>query len=168
MLSCRRRCGARMLSLPSYAILKDAVEEIQIEALIAARRKVVERIASGNRDLWRALTEGLASTAPYTFNATEAGRRDLQGVALWYWLKAGDQAAFDFAADLYRQAGNQTDRSNALRAVLAGDDQALQEEMLEKLLRALAGRQPDGRAVVVDAGLGAGRDHGRYRKADAA
>lgn len=122
---------ARMLSLPGYAILKDAVEEIQIEALIAARRKVVERIASGNRDLWRALTEGLASSAPYEFNAAEAGRRDLQGVALWYWLKAGDQAAFDFAADLYRQAGNQTDRSNALRAVLAGDDQALQEEMLE-------------------------------------
>lgn len=121
---------ARMLSLPGYAILKDSVDEIQIEALIAARRKVVERIASGNRDLWRSLTEGLASKEPYVFNSTEAGRRDLQGVALWYWLKAGDQAAFDFAADLYRQATNQTDRSNALRAVLAGDDQALQDDML--------------------------------------
>ncbi|WP_108125385.1 aminopeptidase N [Saccharospirillum mangrovi] len=121
---------ARMLSLPGYAILKDAVDEIHIDALIAARRKVVERIASGNRDLWRSLTESLASTAPYEFNAAEAGRRDLQGVALWYWLKAGDQAAFDFAADLYRQASNQTDRSNALRAVLAGDDQALQDDML--------------------------------------
>jgi len=121
---------ARMLSLPSYAILKDAVDEIHIEALIAARRKVVDRIASGNRDLWRSLTESLSSSADYVFNAEEAGRRDLQGVALWYWLKAGDQAAFDFSADLYRQAGNQTDRSNALRAVLAGDDQALQDEML--------------------------------------
>lgn len=120
-----------MLTLPGYAILKDAVDEIHMDSLIAARRGTVDAIASRFRDIWRSLTEGLSAKGDYVFNADEAGRRGLQGLALWYWLKSGDQAAFDFAADLYHQAGNQTDRANALRAVLAGEDHALQEALLE-------------------------------------
>jgi len=120
-----------MLSLPGYAILKDAVDEIYIENLVAARKAVTSAIATRYRDIWRSLTEGLAARGDYEFSASEAGRRSLQGLALWYWLKSGDQAAFDFAADLYHHAGNQTDRGNALRAVLAGEDHALQDELLE-------------------------------------
>ncbi|MEX0623950.1 MAG: DUF3458 domain-containing protein, partial [Saccharospirillum sp.] len=121
---------ASMLTLPGYAILKDAVDVVYIDDLIAARKHLVKTLASRYRDIWRSLTEKLSSDAPYEFNAEESGRRQLQGLSLWYWLKAGDQAAFDFAAELYAGATNQTDRSNALRAVLAGDAEALQQSLL--------------------------------------
>lgn len=121
---------ASMLTLPGYAILKDAVDVVYIDDLIAARKHLVKTLATRYRDIWRSLTEKLSSDAPYEFNAEESGRRQLQGLSLWYWLKAGDQAAFDFAAELYASATNQTDRSNALRAVLAGDAEALQQSLL--------------------------------------
>ena len=121
---------ASMLTLPGYAILKDAVDVVYIDDLIAARKHLVKTLATRYRDIWRSLTEKLSSEAPYEFNAEESGRRQLQGLSLWYWLKAGDQAAFDFAAQLYASATNQTDRSNALRAVLAGDAEALQQSLL--------------------------------------
>ncbi len=122
---------AAMLTLPGYAILKDAVDEIRIEHLISARKAVINAVAVRYRDIWRSLTEGLIGKGEYRFDSSEAGRRSLQGLALWYWLKSGDQAAFDFAAELFHQATNQTDRANALKAVLAGEDHALQDELLE-------------------------------------
>jgi aminopeptidase N len=121
---------ASMLTLPGYAILKDAVDMVYIDDLIAARKHLADTLASRYREIWRSLTEKLSSTAEYTFNADESGRRQLQGLSLWYWLKAGDQSAFDFASELYANAANQTDRGNALRAVLAGDARTLQKSLL--------------------------------------
>ncbi|MHA7878169.1 MAG: aminopeptidase N [Saccharospirillum sp.] len=128
-LSCAKR--AAMLTLPGYPILKDAVDVIHIDALIAARKHLVTTLARQFRELWRALTERLTSDADYRFDAAEAGRRRLQGVCLRYWLAAGDQSAFDFSADLYAKASNQTDRVNALRALLDGEDQSLQQSLLD-------------------------------------
>lgn len=122
---------AAMLALPGYPILKDAVDDIHIESLIAARKHLASTLARQFRDLWRSLTERLSSDEAYRFDATESGRRKLQGLCLRYWLNAGDQSAFDYAAELYRRATNQTDRVNALRAILDGDDKALQASLLE-------------------------------------
>jgi aminopeptidase N len=121
---------ASMLTLPGYAILKDAVDVVYIDDLIAARTFLVDTLATKYRDIWRSLTEKLSSDKAYAFNAEESGRRQLQGLSLWYWLKAGDQAAFDFAENLYGHATNQTDRGNALRAVLAGDAKTIQQSLL--------------------------------------
>ncbi|MCH8532669.1 MAG: aminopeptidase N [Saccharospirillum sp.] len=122
---------AAMLAMPGYPILKDAVDEIHIESLIAARKQLLSTVSRQFRDLWRSLTESLSSDAAYRFDAAESGRRKLQGLCLRYWLNAGDQSAFEHAAELYRRATNQTDRVNALRAILDGDDQALQSSLLE-------------------------------------
>lgn len=119
-----------MLKLPGYAILKDAVDEVHIESLVAARKAVISAVASRYRDIWRSLTERLAGKGEYQFNADEAGRRSLQGLSLWYWVKAGDQSAYDYADELYRRATNQTDRGNALQAAMAGEDHSLQDELL--------------------------------------
>jgi aminopeptidase N len=114
---------AALLSLPSYQMLVDNLQEnVDAESIINARDAMRSYIAVQFQDRWKDLVSALASAEPYEFNAREAGRRELQGLALSYFSLTGDNSALSSAEALYRAAHNQTDRLNGLKAVVNSTD----------------------------------------------
>jgi len=113
---------ASLLTLPAYQLLMDNITPIDAGALIKARELLKKHLATKYASSWAELTHQLASAEQYTFNSDEAGRRELQGLALNYWTLSGDDNAVNYAEALYRAAQNQTDRLNGLRAALESED----------------------------------------------
>lgn len=126
---------ATMLNLPSYQLLVDSMSDVDAQALIAARNAVKQRIAEGFADQWADLTRNLASADAYTFNAAESGRRDLQWLALYYWVCTGSAEALTFAEAHYRAANNQTDRFNGIMAVMKSSDVVRQQVLRDHFYR---------------------------------
>lgn len=126
---------ATLLKLPTYPMLVDNSDMIDASRLIAAREQLLNHLASGYFASWTELSQSLASAEPYRFGATEAGRRELQGLALQYWVKGGNDDAVNYAEALYRAANNQTDRQNGLLAVLKSDDTDRKDALLAHFYR---------------------------------
>ncbi len=126
---------ATLLTLPSYQLLMDNMAVVDPEALIAARDAHKQFIATTYASQWRELTHNLASAEDYQFNASEAGRRELQGLALSYWVATGSEEAISYAEALYRAAHNQTDRLNGLKAVLQSKDEQRQQSLINHFYR---------------------------------
>ncbi len=124
-----------MLTLPSYQLLMDNVEVVDPQRLIAARETLKKHLAVQFAEQWAAMTQSLASADDYQFNAEEAGRRELQGLALSYWVNSGSDDALSYAEALYRAAHNQTDRLNGLRAVLESNETERQQALLAHFYR---------------------------------
>ncbi|EAR10530.1 aminopeptidase N [Reinekea blandensis] len=121
---------ATLLRLPTYPLLVDNSDTIDAQRLVAARDQLLNHLAVQYVDQWQSMTQSLASADPYRFDAAEAGRRELQGLSLQYWVKAGSDEALNYAEALYRAANNQTDRLNGLSAVLKSDDAGRKEALL--------------------------------------
>lgn len=126
---------ATLLKLPTYPLLVDNSEVIDAQRLVNARDQLLNHLAQCFADHWQSMTQNLASAEPYRFDAEEAGRRELQGLSLQYWVKSGADEAVNYAEALYRAANNQTDRLNGLSAVLKTDDQTRQEALLAHYYR---------------------------------
>jgi aminopeptidase N len=126
---------ATMLRLPGYQLLVDNRNHIDARVMIDAREALNRFIAEEFKDRWQFLTQDLASADEYEFNAQEAGRRELQALALVYWVNSGDAQAVSYAEALYRAAHNQTDRLNGLRAVLESQDTVRKQSLLEHFYR---------------------------------
>lgn len=121
---------ASLLRLPTYPLLADNCETIVASKLVEAREQLKSYLAHQYAPRWSALTTELASEETYRFDSAEAGRRELQGLCLQYWVVSGDDAAVNYAEALYRAANNQTDRLNGLKAVLESDEDARKDALL--------------------------------------
>ncbi|TCS40194.1 aminopeptidase N [Reinekea marinisedimentorum] len=123
---------AALLTLPSYQMLVDNIQQnVDAELIVKARDAMRNRIAEQFSAQWQQLAEQLASAEDYQFNAQEAGRRELQGLALGYFaLMTGNSTALNAAEALYRAAHNQTDRLNGLRAVVNSTNRSRANAML--------------------------------------
>jgi aminopeptidase N len=113
---------AQLLALPSLGDLTEAMTEIDPEAGFAAHRHLRRLI--GRRHgaaLWTVVRQ-LASNAPYTPDATSAGRRALRNVALGYLAAAEDTEAADLIRRQALAADNMTDRMAALTLLVDSDD----------------------------------------------
>ncbi|MEJ2044336.1 MAG: aminopeptidase N [Reinekea sp.] len=130
---------ANLLRLPSYQQLQDNLTEVDPIAVAEAREYLKQFIAQEFVSQWVRLTQDLSSAESYEFNAAEAGRRELQAVALSYWVASGAAEAITFGEALYRAANNQTDRLNGIRAVLDGSNDDRKQLLLSHFYRQWAG-----------------------------
>ena len=126
---------AVLLSLPSYQMMMDNLDQVDANAVVAARDRLKQHFAHQYQEHWSALSQSLASADDYDFKADEVGRRELQGLALHYWVLTGDKMALNAAEALYRAAQNQTDRLNGLKAVMASQDFDRQQLLLAHFYR---------------------------------
>jgi aminopeptidase N len=126
---------ASLLTLPSYQLMVDNLDKIDPAKLASARDALKDHISSQFLEGWRILVHDLASADDYQFTAAEAGRRELQSLALNYWVNSGDGEAVNYAEALYRAAHNQTDRLCGLKAVLESGETQRQQSLIDHFYR---------------------------------
>ncbi|MGV6871224.1 aminopeptidase N [Pseudochelatococcus sp. B33] len=107
--------AAQVLALPGEAdIAREIGSDIDPDAIHTARKAVRQTLGQALADRLAGLYEKLASDAPYSPDAGEAGRRALRNAALDL-LTAGDGARGEaLARAQFEAANNMTDRISAL------------------------------------------------------
>ncbi|MYH14508.1 MAG: aminopeptidase N [Gammaproteobacteria bacterium] len=106
-----------MLRLPSEAYVFEQVESIDVEAIIAARDRLLETLAKELADGWRQLYERHAPQGPYQPDALGMARRGLNNLALGYLAHSGAEDVNRLLKAHLDTADNLTDRLGALRQI---------------------------------------------------
>jgi aminopeptidase N len=119
------------LNLPSESLIADQMEEVDPQAIHAARQYLRKTIASRLRADWIAAREANRVSGPYSPDAASAGKRSLCNAALSYLGELDDDAAHHLAQQQCDQADNMTDRVAAL-AVLVNSQAPGKAAALEK------------------------------------
>ncbi|MAW87116.1 MAG: aminopeptidase N [Phyllobacteriaceae bacterium] len=112
------------LTLPGEAdVARELGQDVDPDAIHAARRVLSEAIALGNGDLFRELYDGLEDEGPFSPDAAQAGRRALR-LTLLGFLTGADEVAL--AKAHFDTATNMTDMAGALTVLTqkAGGTQA--------------------------------------------
>jgi aminopeptidase N len=120
---------AQLLVLPSEAELGEAMEVIDVEALIAARRCLRESLAKQLAPEFSDLYRQYHSQEPYIFTQEAVGKRSLKNTALSYLMLQAGQQAIDLCLTQFKQTDNMTCQSIALR-LLANRDCPEREQAL--------------------------------------
>ncbi len=107
---------ALMLQLPSEQFLFESLSDVDPSRLHAVRLALKQSLARELRGPLLATYQRLHSTAPYVYNAAEAGRRSLQNVALDYLSELDEPRITELLTNQYRHADNMTDKLAALSA----------------------------------------------------
>jgi aminopeptidase N len=121
--------AAELLSLPSEGELAQDRSPVDVDAIHAARRKLLQLL--GRRLEMRLLErfEALAPSGDWSSDGPDAARRRLRNVALGLLAVGGSEGADQLASKHYEQADNMTDRLAAFRILthneLEGADRAL-------------------------------------------
>ena len=137
--------AAQVLSLPGEAdIAREIGENVDPDAIFAARRALRESIGRRLAPTLRSLYDSLAQSGPYSPDAAAAGRRALRNAALDL-LTAGDPpAGTPLALSQFEAAATMTDRIAAL-GILAHYKTDAREEAFAAFYR-----KHDGDALVID------------------
>ncbi|MDE0271530.1 MAG: aminopeptidase N [Gammaproteobacteria bacterium] len=106
-----------MLRLPSEAYVFEQVESIDVEAIIAARDRLLETLAKELADGWRQLYQRNAAQGPYQPDAMGMARRGLNNLALGYLAHSGAEDVNRLLKAHLDAADNLTDRLAALRQI---------------------------------------------------
>ncbi|NEZ03054.1 aminopeptidase N [Wenzhouxiangella sp. XN201] len=121
--------AAELLSLPSEGELAQDRSPVDVDAIHAARKKLVQLLG---RQLEMRLLERFEALAPsgdWSADGPDAARRRLRNVALGLLAAGGSDGADQLASKHYEQADNMTDRLAAFRILthneLEGGDRAL-------------------------------------------
>ena len=110
---------AQALILPALGYLADQMQVVDYDALHAARQAVRIAVAQAHAGSLAALWTGLGSTAPYSPDPEQAGRRALKAVVLGFLgADAASPASAELAKDAYEGADNMTDRMAALSVLV--------------------------------------------------
>jgi len=112
---------AEALTLPGEATLAEAMNEVDPDALHAARDALRLHLAQSLQGEFTAVYAALEPHGAYQPTAENAGRRALRNQCLGYLLELNTGKARQLAARQYEQADNMTDQFAAL-AVLAQTD----------------------------------------------
>ncbi|QEL66432.1 aminopeptidase N [Oryzomicrobium terrae] len=108
---------AEALTLPGEATLAELLDEVNPDALHAARNGLRRHLAEALHAEFAAAYAALAPTGPYAPSADQAGRRALRNVCLGYLLERDAPAERQRAQDQYAGADNMTDQFAALAAL---------------------------------------------------
>ena len=106
---------AECLALPDFDTLADAVPEVDPAALVGARERLSQTLATAHRDALQARFEALRGAAAGGLDDMAMAARSLRHAAL-AWLSRVDGGAA--ARTLWRDARSMTERMAALRALL--------------------------------------------------
>ncbi|MFZ2853842.1 MAG: aminopeptidase N, partial [Rhodocyclaceae bacterium] len=112
---------AEALTLPGEATLAEALDEVDPDALHAARNGLRRHLAQALYTEFSALYAELAPTGPYRPDAADAGRRALRNLCLAYLLELDNAEGRVLAWQQYRQADNMSDQFAALSALAQTD-----------------------------------------------
>jgi len=108
---------AEMLTLPSEASLALAYEEVDVDALHAARQQLRRTLATALEDRLAATWERTRSTEPYRYDPALTGQRGLHGAALELLGALHSPQHLARAETQFNTADNMTDRLAALRSL---------------------------------------------------
>jgi aminopeptidase N len=107
-----------LITFPSETFIAEQIDQVDPQALRAARLAVRAVAARELEGRWSALYRELNDDKPWTVDLASAGRRALKNAALGWWVEAGAGAAAEAAAAQCANADNMTDRSAALAALV--------------------------------------------------
>jgi aminopeptidase N len=105
---------AEALTLPGEATLAESMEEVNPDALHAARMSLRQHLARSLQDELTATHAALAPSGPYQPTADEAGRRALRNLCLGYLLELNSAETRQLAWQQFTDADNMTDQFAAL------------------------------------------------------
>ncbi len=112
-----------VLTLPSETYIAEQLEVVDPQAIHAVREAMREQLATALQADWQWVYEQHADTGAYVPDATSSGRRALAGMALSQLClvatKSGDTVWPGKTYQRFKDAGNMTDRFNALAALVS-------------------------------------------------
>ena len=117
---------AQMLAIPPLSVIAELVDIIDIDALYRGREGLRTQLGHALADTLSGLYASLASTEPYRFSHTNAGRRSLRNAVLSFIAVAAQHAPGTVPRQVlqhYEHADNMTDRLAAITLIAerAGD-----------------------------------------------
>lgn len=108
---------AEALTLPGEGTLAEMMEEVDPDALHAARNALRRHLAEELEGEFSGLYAALAVSEAYAPTASQAGRRALRNVCLGYLMELDTDAARRMALRQFETADNMTDQFAALSAL---------------------------------------------------
>ncbi|MGB8882617.1 MAG: aminopeptidase N [Azonexus sp.] len=108
---------AEALTLPGETTLAEAMDEVNPDALHAARNALRRHLAEQLEGEFAGLYAALAPNAPYAPTSEQAGRRALRNACLAYLLELDTPAIRQLALQQFNNADNMTDQFAALAAL---------------------------------------------------
>ncbi len=112
---------AEALTLPGEATLAEMLDQVEPDALHAARNALRRHLAEALRHELSDIYATLAPHAPYRPEPEDAGRRALRNLCLGNLLELNDDAGRQLAVQQFRSADNMTDQFAALAAMAQTD-----------------------------------------------
>ncbi|UUZ75043.1 aminopeptidase N [Polaromonas sp. P1(28)-13] len=124
-----------VLTLPSETYLAEQLDVVDPQRIHAVRENMRQQLATALKADWEAVYAANQDTGAYTPDAVSSGRRALAGMALTHLCLAaqasGDAVWPGKTLQRFKDAGNMTDRFNALTA-LVSSGHALAAQALPK------------------------------------
>jgi aminopeptidase N len=120
---------AETLTLPSEGYVADQMEQVDVDAIHAARRLVRRTLASRLREAFERVMQENRSNEPYRFAPDAVGRRALCNLCLGYLMELDDPKVHGRCATQLEHADNMTDQLAAL-GMLANCEGAEREDAL--------------------------------------
>ena len=108
---------AEALTLPGESTLAELLDQVDPDALHAARNALRRHLAEELEGEFSGLYAGLTAKAPYAPTSEQAGQRALRNICLSYLLEFDTDATRQLAYAQFRQADNMTDQFAALAAL---------------------------------------------------
>jgi aminopeptidase N len=126
--------AAEALALPSETYLAEQMEEVDPDALHAARNALSLRIAEELKGDLLLACQAFTTTGQYSPDAKSAGLRALRNLCLSYLMQLQDEAVFSLCMAQFNTADNMTDAMAAL-ASLVNHDSDHRHEVLDRFYR---------------------------------
>ncbi|NIO42585.1 MAG: aminopeptidase N [Burkholderiales bacterium] len=123
--------AAEALALPSETYLAEQLDEVDPDALHAARKALRTCVAQRLRGELLLAYETFDTEGDYSPDASSAGQRALRNLCLSYLMDVGDEASFSLCMTQFDQADNMTDTMAAL-ALLANSGSDVVRSALER------------------------------------
>ena len=108
---------AEALTLPGESTLAELLDQVDPDALHAARNALRRHLAEELEGEFSGLYAGLTATEAYAPTSAQAGRRALRNACLSYLLELDTDATRQLAYAQFKQADNMTDQFAALAAL---------------------------------------------------
>ena len=112
-----------VLTLPSETYLAEQLDVVDPQRIHAVREAMRQQLATALTADWESTFQAMRDTGAYTPDAASTGRRALAGMALTHLCLAarisGDTVWPGKALQRFKDAGNMTDRFNALAALVS-------------------------------------------------
>jgi len=121
------------LTLPSENYIADHLDTVDPQRVHAVREAMRLQLATALQADWQWALEALRSSGAYTPDATSSGRRALSGLAMTMLCLAavaqGDDVLPGKVYQQFKDAGNMTDRFNALNALVVSGHALAQDAL---------------------------------------